>query len=114
MNFKTLWKMENSFWLDGPDFYESSMASDARMVFPSPVGILAGNEIVEALKKGPRWLSVDFEQKTETGLGDTIVLAYKATGKRVGEDSYIALCASTYVKSDGRWVLLAHQQTPEE
>jgi hypothetical protein len=113
MDFETLWEMENSFWLDGPDFYESSMASDARMVFPSPVGILAGKEIVEGLKQGPRWQSVDFEEKTETCRGDTSVLAYKAIGRRDGEDPYIALCASTYVKSDGKWVLLAHQQTPE-
>ncbi len=113
MDFEALWDMENSFWLDGPDFYESSMASDARMVFPSPVGILAGEEIVEGLKQGPRWQSVDFEEQTETSLGDTAVLAYKATGKRDGEEPYIALCASTYVKSDGKWVLLAHQQTPK-
>ena len=113
MDRSELWKMERSFWLDGPGFYKSSMASDAQMVFPSPVGILAGEKIVEGLKQGPRWQSVDFEKKTETGLGDTTVLAYKATGRRDGDDPYIALCASTYVKSDGKWVLLAHQQTPE-
>jgi hypothetical protein len=89
------------------------MASDARMVFPSPVGILAGNEILEGLKQGPRWQSVDFEEETETRLGATTVLAYKATAKRDNEDPYIALCASTYVKNDGKWVLLAHQQTPD-
>lgn len=113
MDISKLWEMEKEFWLSGPDFYGSSMAPDARMVFPPPVGILAGEEIVEGLKQGPRWQSVDFDEKTETSLGVAAVLAYKATGNKDGEDPYIALCASTYVKSGGNWVLLAHQQTPE-
>ena len=114
MDFGSFWEMEKSFWLDGPEFYEESMASDARMVFPAPVGILAGKQIVEGLKQAPRWKSVDFEDKTETALGDTVVLAYGATGRREDGDPYSALCASTSVKSDGNWVLLAHQQTPNK
>ncbi|WDR05341.1 nuclear transport factor 2 family protein [Devosia rhodophyticola] len=113
MNYQELWEMEKSFWLDGPDFYKSSMAPNARMVFPAPVGILAGQEIVEGLRQSPRWMSVDFHKKTETELGDTAVLAYEASGKRDGEGAYIAFCASTYVRKDGAWVLLAHQQTPK-
>ncbi|OOY02929.1 DUF4440 domain-containing protein [Thioclava sp. F28-4] len=113
MNFETLWEMEKSFWLDGPDFYESAMASNAKMVFPSPVGILEGEQILEGLNQGPRWEAVDFEDKTETGLGHTAVLAYKATGRREGDAPYVTLCASTYVKADKNWVLLAHQQSPE-
>jgi Domain of unknown function (DUF4440) len=112
MDLSKLWEMEKRFWLDGSEFYECSMASDARMVFPSPVGILEGNKIVEGLKQGPRWESVDFENKSEAHLGDTAVLAYQATGRRADGDSYCALCGSTYVKNDGNWVLLAHQQTP--
>lgn len=113
MDFERLWEMEKSFWLDGPDFYESSMAPDARMVFPYPVGILEGEQIVEGLKQGPRWQSVEFENQTGTSLGETTALAYRATGQRDGEETYIALCSSTYVKSDGKWFLLTHQQTPE-
>jgi hypothetical protein len=113
MDFEQLWKMEESFWLDGPEFYESSLASNARMVFPAPVGILAGEEIVEGLRQAPRWESVEFESKTDVRLGETAVLAYKATGKRDGEDPYSVFCASTYVRESSKWMLLAHQQTPE-
>ena len=113
MNSGELWKMEEGFWLDGPAFYEKSMAPDARMVFPAPVGILAGPEIVEGLRQAPRWKSVDFNSDTETKLGDTVVLAYEATGRRDGDKPYVAYCASTYVLKDDKWVLLAHQQTPK-
>lgn len=113
MNFEKLWRMERSFWLDGPAFYEKSMAPGACMIFPLPVGILAGKEIIEGLRVGPRWKAVDFESKTETCLRDTAVLAYKASGQRDGQDPYVALCMSTYVRNDDMWVLLAHQQTPE-
>lgn len=113
MDLNTLWRMEERFWLDGPDFFESSMAPSARMVFPPPVRILSGRQIVEGLRNAPRWNSVDFQDTTETCLGETVVLAYKATGQRDGENPYVALCSSTYVREDGKWVLLAHQQTPE-
>lgn len=112
MNLKKLWEMEEGFWLDGPEFYENSMASNARMVFPAPVGILAGQEIIDGLRQAPRWNSVDFHHQTETELGDTAVLAYEASGQRDGEEEYRSLCASTYVRSDGKWYLLCHQQTP--
>jgi Domain of unknown function (DUF4440) len=113
MEYEDLWKMERRFWLDGPQFYESSMATDARMVFPSPAGILAGDAIVEGLRQGPRWKSVAMDDKTATRSGETVVLAYKATGERNGAAPYVALCASTYVREGGKWLLLAHQQTPD-
>ncbi|WP_146010295.1 DUF4440 domain-containing protein [Acidimangrovimonas sediminis] len=113
MDHDTLWEMEKRFWLDGPDFYESSMAPGARMVFPSPVRILAGEQIVEALRQAPRWNSVDFQDETASCLGETVVLAYEATGRRNGEAPYVALCASTYVRDNEKWLLLAHQQTPD-
>ncbi len=113
MDFAPLWEMEESFWLDGPDFYERSMAPDPRMVFPAPAGILAGEEILEGLRQAPRWKSVGFQDRTETIFGDTVVIAYRATGERDGEAPYIALCSTTYVRDDGKWALLAHQQTPE-
>lgn len=111
MDYRELWKLEKSFWLDGPEFYKSSMAADARMVFPVPVGILAGQEILEGLRQGPRWKSVELDNTTETTLGDTAVLAYKISGQREGDETYDALCASTYVLKNGAWLLLAHQQT---
>ena len=66
-----------------------------------------GEQIVEGLRQAPRWSSGEFRDNT------TVVLAYSVTGRRDGKDPYEAFCASTYVQNEGRWVLLAHQQTPK-
>lgn len=113
MDLGKLWEMERRFWLDGPAFYEASMAPDACMVFPAPVGILSGHRIIDGLRQAPRWKSVDFDNRTEAELDSTVVLAYDAIGRRDGEEPYTAYCASTYVRRDDTWVLLAHQQTPK-
>ncbi len=112
MTFETLWEAERRFWLDGPDFYETTMLPHARMVFPPPVGFLGGKDIVAGLKAGPRWQSVDMEERSETESGDTAVLAYRAVGTRRDAGPYTALCASTYVRVADGWKLLFHQQTP--
>jgi hypothetical protein len=80
----------------------SLVAGDAKMVFPEPVGILEGDQILQGLKGAPRWKSVDIGEKFQAQLGQTIVLAYKATGRREDAKSYSALCSSTYVRDDGR------------
>ncbi|WP_240512304.1 hypothetical protein [Pseudoruegeria sp. SK021] len=40
------------------------------------------------------------------------VLAYRVSAERRGELIYEALCTSTYLKDDDKWLRLAHQQTP--
>lgn len=107
-----IWKVETGFWLDGPKFYDEHMISAAQMVFPDPVGILKGREILNGLKEAPRWASVEMVEKSKLSLEGTLVLAYRATGKREGETSYVALCSSTYVHRDEVWNLISHQQTP--
>ena len=108
----SLWEREQRFWLDGSDFYREHMTRNALMVFPKPVGILKGDEVLQSLKGAPRWKSVDLDRRSIAEAGDTTVLAYEATGLREGGEPYSALCCSTYVKDGGRWKLLAHQQTP--
>ncbi len=51
--------------------------------------------------------------QTSTGLGETCVLSYRATGRREGEEPYRAQCSSTYVRRGDDYVLLAHHQSPE-
>lgn len=110
MKLDQFWAMEKKFWMDGEDFFESSMAPDAHMVFPDPVGIMIGQEIIDGLRDAPRWSSVEFASKSATQLGETVSLAYHAVARRVGSDPYRALCSSTYAHDSKGWLLLAHQQ----
>lgn len=112
MTFDELWMDEKRFWLDGPDFYEEKMAPEACMVFPPPAGVLRGEAILAGLRQGPRWQSVEMTERSETAWGGTVVLVYRATGTRPGAGPHVALCSSTYVRTDGGWKLLFHQQTP--
>lgn len=112
MTFEEIWEMERGFWLEGPDFHAAHMAAGAVMVFPAPAGILAGPAILAGLREGPRWREVAFSERTEAALGGAAVLAYRATGAREGAGPYRALCSSTYVRAEGAWRLLCHQQTP--
>lgn len=107
-----LWQIERRLWLDGADFFADHMADDALMVFPDPVGILEGEAIVEGLRHAPRWSSVDMEEQTTVERDGGVILAYRATGQRNGQEPYKAFCMSVYEPKAGGWRITAHQQTP--
>ena len=112
MTQKEIWKLERGFWLGDARYYAEHMADHAMMVFPEPVGVLQGDEIVAGLAGAPRWSDVTFYVRTGTRAGDTLVLAYRAEATREGAPPYVALCSSTYNHTGEAWELLAHQQTP--
>ena len=105
------WQDEQRFWLEGPAFYNDKIAEDAVMVLPKPTGILSGKKILNVIEKGPRWESVEFEDEIAMRHGSAFVLAYEAHAKR-GNDTYRALCSSTYCEADEGWKLIAHNQVP--
>lgn len=107
-----LWKLEESFWLGGADTFRSNMADGAVMVFPFPAGILQGEAIERSVADAPRWRSVVMKDRTATIRGNVAVLAYRAEAEREGEPIREMLCASTYLREDGGWRLISHQQTP--
>ncbi|NVO24535.1 DUF4440 domain-containing protein [Donghicola mangrovi] len=105
------WQDEERFWLDGPAFYRDTMADDAVMVLPKPAGILNRPDILEIIQNAPRWDSVSFEDEIAMKHGSAFVLAYEAVAQR-GDDTYRALCSSTYCEADAGWQLIAHNQVP--
>lgn len=109
-----LWSLERQFWLSGAEFYERTLAPQVLMVFPPPVGILDRAATVDSIGSAARWQNVSFtEQQLVAAKSDTVVLAYAAHADRGGEDSrYAAQCSSVYVRDDGGWRLVLHQQTP--
>ena len=109
-NQTDFWNFEKHFWTEGAGFFRDNMARNAIMVFPAPVGMLSGEEIIDGLDGAPRWDEVEFEDRKKIENGRFAVLSYRAGGKRADGDSYSALCSTSYFKENGRWKLFSHQQ----
>lgn len=107
-----LWRLEESFWLGGAQTFRSTMADGAIMVFPYPAGILQGDRITDGIGSAPRWRSVLMRDRTASIRGNVAVLAYRAEAERESEPLREMLCASTYIREEGGWRLMSHQQTP--
>ncbi|TDH38701.1 hypothetical protein E2A64_06280 [Pseudohoeflea suaedae] len=111
MTSKTdFWDLEKHFWTDGPGFYRDNMSRNAIMVFPAPVGLLSGQEIIDGIDDAPGWDDIEFEDRRKLEHGKFTVLSYRAGGRRTDGDSYSALCSTSYYKEGGRWKLFSHQQ----
>ena len=108
------WNQEEQFWTGDVDYYAEHLATESLMVFAPPAGVLNRARTVEAIANAPRWTAVSFSRRRLVrAAGSTAVLAYAVTADR-GEPAsrYQALCSSTYVRIDGQWKLVLHQQTP--
>lgn len=95
----------------GADFYNDLMADDGVMVFPGVV--LDKAATVDAIAGASAWQSFDLtDVNVVDAAPDTAFVTYSATAQRAGQASYRALMSSVYVRRDGRWRLVLHQQTP--
>jgi hypothetical protein len=106
-----LWDMEEQFWTSGADSARSSTAANAVMIFPYPPGILQGEPIWAHLRRRTGWRSVIMADRRTTRVGDIAILTYRASAEKPGVPVFEALCASTYLHDDDRWLRLSHQQT---
>lgn len=109
---ETLWDLEERFWTQGADSARLATAKDAVFVFPFPAGILQGDALWREKDVAQRWRSVVMSERYLSRQKDIAVLAYRVSAERSDEPIYEALCTSTYLSDDGKWLRLAHQQTP--
>lgn len=107
-----LWALEERFWTDGADSARTLTAKGAVVVFPYPAGILQGNAVWGDEAVAQRWRSVEISERLVTLKNDIAVLAYHVSAERAGTPIYEALCTSTYLRDDDKWLRMAHQQTP--
>jgi len=107
-----LWKLEEQFWLGAVDFYDATLALDALMVLPQPIGVLERDATIESVRSGARWRNVTFLQQRVAVVGETAVLVYTAHADRGTSDmAYVAQCSSTYAHAQEQWQLVAHHQS---
>ena len=111
-----LWAFERRFWLEGSATYERHLATDARLVFPLPTGVLDRAAMLDALRDAPRWRAVRFVLPYVIALGaDAALLVYAVEAVHDADpDAYEALCTSAYRRRANGWELVLHQQTPSD
>ena len=109
-------QLERDGWaaLSGPDgeaFYAGCMADDGVMVFPGIV--MSKPEALAAIRDAPPWRRFDLAGVRTSVVGETAVITYTAKAEREPDKTYVATMSSVYVRHQGRWRLLLHQQSPE-
>jgi uncharacterized protein (TIGR02246 family) len=117
MAARELASLERRGWeaLSGPDgesFYADLMADDGYMVFPGLV--LGREETLRAVKQAAPWSAFELSDlRVVEAAPDSAVVIYRALARRDDTAPYRALMSSAYVRRDGRWRLILHQQTPD-
>ncbi|MGA0615312.1 DUF4440 domain-containing protein [Paracoccus sp. KR1-242] len=106
-----LWREERDFWLAGVAEAVRKLDETCVMAF-APTGILSRRKVVERLGTVPRWQEISMTERAVVETNEVCVLAYRATARRSGADAYRALCTTTWIRRDGDWRILQHQQTP--
>lgn len=107
-----LWDQEERFWTQGAEAARKMTARKAVFVFPYPAGILQGDALWREADVAQRWRSVEMSNRYVSVRDNIAVMAYRVSAERDGTPLYEALCTSTYMKDDGEWLRLTHQQTP--
>ena len=107
-----IWALEERFWAEGADSARQMTAKDAVFVFPYPQGILDGNAPWQENRVAQRWRSIRMSERYFKKEKNVVVLAYRVSAERSDTPLYEALCSSTYIMDDEKWLRLAHQQTP--
>jgi hypothetical protein len=106
-----LWDMEEHFWTSGADNARATTATNAVMIFPYPPGILQGDQIWTHLRQNTGWRSVIMSERRVMRCGEIAILTYRVAAEKPDVPIFKALCASTYLHDEDRWLRISHQQT---
>lgn len=95
-------------------FYAERTAQSAKVVFPDPVGVIDGEQMVAAIDASNPWARYEIEQPQVVELAPhAAILIYHVTAQRAGEPEYHAWISSGYQQDGGDdWRLVFHQHTP--
>jgi hypothetical protein len=111
--------IERRLWTNDAAFYETHLTDDARLIF-AETGAITRDVAVSAIRKenaeGRRWEHVEFTDVRCVGIApDAALLTYRVSARWAHEASgSSALASSLYVRRDGAWKLVFHQQTPTQ
>jgi hypothetical protein len=105
--------IETRLWDGGPDAYREILDDDCLLAFTRMAGVSTRAEIVGTIEDELQWRDVELDvEGVLQPTSDVAILTYRATAARPGGEQYCALVSSGYVRRDGAWRLMFHQQTP--
>ena len=96
---------------DGATYYEEHMADDGLMVFPGMV--MDKKTSISTIESVEPWAAYELVDVREVMAGDVGVITYSASARRRAQP-YAATMTSVYLRRDGQWRLLLHQQSPSD
>lgn len=106
--------LEREFWgaAGKPEHYERRFADDGVMAFD--VGVMDKPAVLAAVADSASWARFTLDDVRMTQITDDVVaLTYTTTARTAGSDAvYQAVISSVYVRRNGEWLLVLHQQTP--
>jgi hypothetical protein len=106
------WQALSTGQEEAREFYRPLLSEDSTMVFPGELR-LTGKESILASMGALPWVSfrlTDYQALSLPEGGGMVI--YRVTAQREGSEPYRALVSSLYLKRQGRWNLVFHQQTP--
>ena len=95
---------------NGAAFYEKVMAEDGFMVFPGMV--MDKPTAVATIREVEPWSRFELADIRVAVDANAALITYRATAQRAGQPEYEAVMSSVYVRREGQWLLLLHQQSP--
>jgi hypothetical protein len=105
---------EETLWAGGAPEYRLTLDAACLVAFAEMAGVQSRDEIAAMAGEGGRWRDVDIEvegflQPTD----DVTILTYRVSAVNgTAGAPYAARVSSGYVKRDGDWRMMFHQQTP--
>ena len=104
--------MEQKLWSGGKAEYQRTLDDDCLIAFTEMAGVSSRDEIA-AQADGNRWrdLNIEIEGFLQP-TNDVAFLTYRARATRANAEPYEARVSSSYVRRNGGWKMVFHQQTP--
>ena len=105
--------IEKKLWTGGSEIYRKNLDDNCLLAFMRMAGVSSREEVAGTVEDADRWRDLDMEvEGVLQPTPDVALLTYRASAVRGEGDRYEALVSSAYVRRDGAWKLMFHQQTP--
>lgn len=105
--------VERSLWTGGAEVYEEHLDRECLLAFTQMGGVSSREAVAGQVDGAPRWRGVEMEVEGLIRPADEVaILTYRAEAVRDGGERYEARVSSGYVRREGAWKLMFHQQTP--